>query len=93
MAFTEANFQPIGGQAKAGNAPQVFSYTTPAADAIADVIASGYFNDVADIVKVGDMIYVSDTSVPTGSLVVVLSNTGTVVDTSDATALTVTDGS
>ena len=93
MAFTQANFQPIGGQAKAGNAPQVFAYTTPTADAIADVIAEGYFNDVADIVKVGDMIYVSDTSVPTASLLVVLSNSGTVVDTSDATALTVTDGS
>lgn len=93
MAFTKANFQPIGGQAKAGNAPQAFSYTTPDADAIAAVVASGYFNDVADIVKVGDLIYVWDSSVPTASWVVVNANSGTVVDTTDATALTVTDGS
>jgi len=93
MAFTEANFQPIGGQAKAGTSPQSFAYTTPAADAIADVIASGYFNDVADIVKEGDRIYVWDASVPTASDVIVISNTGTVVDVTDATALTVTDGS
>lgn len=91
MAFEIANFQPIGGQAKAGNAPQMFSYTAPTADAIADIDDSGYFNEVADVLKVGDVIYVSDTSVPTASLVIVLSNTGTVVDTGNATALTVTN--
>ena len=92
MAFSEANFQPIGGQAKAGNAPQVWSYTAPGTDALADINTEGYFNAVADLLKVGDMIYVSDTSVPTASLVVVLSNTGTVVDVSDGTAIAVTDG-
>ena len=91
MAFDKASFQPIGGQAKAGNAPQMFSYVAPTADAIADIDDEGYFNEVADIVKVGDVIYVWDSSVPTASFLVVLSNTGTVVDTGNATALTVTD--
>ena len=91
MAFSKDNFQPIGGQAKAGNAPQVWSYTAPGTDALADINTSGYFNEVADLVKVGDLIYVSDVSVPTASLVVVLSNTGTVVDVSDGTAIAVTD--
>jgi len=91
MAFDKTNFQPIGGQAKAGNAPQMFSYVAPDADAIAAIDNDNYFNDVADIVKVGDVIYVWDSSVPTASFLVVLSNTGTVVDTGNATALTVTD--
>jgi hypothetical protein len=91
MAFDKASFQPIGGQAKAGNAPQMWSYTAPAADAIADIDNTGYFNEVADLLKVGDMIYVWDSSVPTASQIVVLSNTGTVVDTGNATALTVTN--
>ncbi|HEY7805206.1 MAG TPA: hypothetical protein VIC30_12350 [Orrella sp.] len=91
MAFSQDNFQPIGGQAKAGNAPQVWSYTAPGTDALADINTEGYFNAVADLLKVGDLIYVSDTSVPTASLVVVLSNTGTVVDVSDGTAIAVTD--
>ncbi len=93
MAYTKANLQPIGGQAKAGTAPQMWSYTAPGTDAIANVIASGYFNDASDVLKVGDLIYVWDSSVPTGSLVIVISNASGVVDTTDATALTVTDGS
>lgn len=93
MALDKSALQPIGGQAKAGNAPQMWSYTAPGSDAIANIIASGYFNGVADVLKVGDLIYVWDSSVPTASLIVVNANSGTVVDTTDATALTVTDGS
>ena len=89
MAYSVTGLQPIGGQAKAGNAPQMWSYTS--ADAIATVNTSGYFNSAADLLKVGDLIYVYDSSTPTASLVVVLSNTGTVVDVSDGTALSVAD--
>ena len=89
MAYSVTGLQPIGGQAKAGNAPQMWSYTS--ADAIATVNTSGYFNDAADLLKVGDLIYVYDSNTPTASLVVVLSNTGTVVDVSDGTALSVAD--
>ena len=89
MAYSVTGLQPIGGQAKAGNAPQMWSYTS--ADAIATVNTSGYFNDAADLLKVGDLIYVYDSNTPTASLVVVLSNTGTVVDVSDGTSLSVAD--
>ena len=89
MAYSVTGLQPIGGQSKAGNAPQMWSYTS--ADAIATVNTSGYFNDAADVLKVGDLIYVYDSATPTASLVVVLSNTGTVVDVSDGTSLSVAD--
>ena len=89
MAYSVTGLQPIGGQSKAGNAPQMWSYTS--VDAIATVNTSGYFNAAADLLKVGDLIYVYDSNTPTASLVVVLSNTGTVVDVSDGTALSVAD--
>jgi hypothetical protein len=91
MAYTKVNLQPIGGQAKAGNAPQMWSYTAPTADAIADINTSGYFNDASDVLKVGDLIHVWDSSVPTSTLVTVLSNASGVVDVSDGTALSVAD--
>ena len=89
MAYSITGLQPIGGQSKAGNAPQMWSYSS--ADAIATVNTSGYFNDAADVLKVGDLIYVYDSATPTASLAVVLSNTGTVVDVSDGTSLSVAD--
>ena len=89
MAYSVTGLQPIGGQSKAGNAPQMWSYTS--VDAIATINTSGYFNAAADLLKVGDLIYVFDSNTPTASLVVVLSNTGTVVDVSDGTAIAVTD--
>ena len=91
MAYTKDNLQPIGGQAKAGNAPQMWSYTAPSADAIAAINTSGYFNDASDVLKVGDLIHVWDSSVPTSTLVTVLSNASGVVDVSDGTALSVAD--
>ncbi len=89
MAYSVDGLQPIGGQSKAGNAPQMWSYTS--ADAIATVNTSGYFNDAADLLKVGDLMYVRDSATPTASLVIVLSNTGTVVDVSDGTTISVAD--
>ena len=91
MAYTKDNLQPIGGQSKAGNAPQMWSYTAPAADAIADINTAGYFNDASYVLKVGDLIHVWDASVPISTLVTVLSNASGVVDVSDGTALSVAD--
>jgi hypothetical protein len=91
MAYTKDNLQPIGGQAKAGNAPQMWSYTAPGTDAIADINTAGYFNNASDVLKVGDLIHVWDSDVPTSTLVTVLSNTSGVVDVSDGTALSVAD--
>jgi hypothetical protein len=91
MAYTKDNLQPIGGQAKAGNAPQMWSYTAPGTDAIADINTAGYFNSASDVLKVGDLIHVWDSSVPTSTLVTVLSNASGVVDVSDGTTLSVAD--
>jgi hypothetical protein len=55
------------------------------------VNTSGYFDSAASLLKVGDLMYVYDTATPTASLVVVLSNTGTVVDVSDGTTISVAD--
>ena len=92
MAYNKDNLQPIGGQAKAGNAPQMWSYTAPGTDVIATINTAGYFNDASSVLKVGDLIYLWDSSVPTGTLVIVLSNASGVVDVSDGTAIAVTDG-
>ena len=54
MAYSSTGLQPIGGQAKAGNAPQVWSYTST--DAKTAIDAAGYFNDASDLLKVGDLI-------------------------------------
>ena len=89
MAFDKTGLQPIGGQSKAGNAPQMWSYKS--ADAIADVNTEGYFNDASDVLKVGDLIYVFDSNTPTANLVVVLSNTSGVVDVSNGESITVAD--
>ena len=93
MAFSSTAFQPLGGQAKAGNSPQMWAYTTT--DAAADVDTSGYFNSVASLLKVGDLIYrvtTSSGSVSTAGLHVVMSiSAAGVVNVSDATALTVTN--
>jgi hypothetical protein len=89
MAYSETGLQPIGGQSKAGSAPQMWSYSS--ADAIATVNTSGYFNDASDLLKVGDLIYVYDSNTPTASLAIVLSNASGVVDVSDGTTIAVTD--
>lgn len=60
-------------------------------DALSVVRASGYFNDAADMMNVGDLVIVYDSDAPTIALSVVLSNTGSVVDIADGTAITVTD--
>ena len=91
MAYSSTNLQPIGGQAKAGNAPQMWSYTAPGTDTLADINTEGYFNDASGVLKVGDLVYVWDSSVPTATLLVVLSNAAGVVDLSDGTAIAVTD--
>lgn len=60
-------------------------------DALSVVRASGYFNDAAGMMNVGDLVIVYDNNAPTIALSVVLSNTGSVVDIADGTAITVTD--
>ncbi len=86
MAFSASGLTRIGGASNA----DLWFYTS--ADAIATVNTSGYFNDAANMLAVRDLIIVCDTNTPTTNFVNVLSNTGSVVDVSDGTAVVETDG-
>jgi len=90
MAFDSVGFNTHGAS-KSGNAPSVHTYST--ADAIADVNTSGYFNSIASLLKVGDIIfcYTSTGGTPAMSIVWVNSNTGSVVDVTDGLTVTATD--
>ena len=85
MAYSASGLTRIGGDSNGS----LWRYTTT--DAIATVNTAGYFNDAANMLGVRDLIMVHDTNAPTTSLVTVLSNTGTVVDVSDGTAVAETD--
>ena len=86
MAYSATGLTRIGGASNA----DLWFYTS--ADAIATVNTSGYFNDAANMLAVRDLIIVCDTNTPTTNFVNVLSNTGSVVDVSDGTAVVETDG-
>lgn len=89
MAYSSTGLNAAGGQSKAGNAPQIWTYTS--ADAIATVNTSGYFDGASSLLKVGDIIFVYDSATPTMSIVFVLSNASGVVDVSDGLTVTATD--
>ena len=86
MAYAASGLARIGGDSNGS----LWMYTT--VDPIATVNTSGYFNNAANMLAVRDLIIVCDTNVPTTNFVNVLSNTGTVVDVSDGTAVVETDG-
>jgi len=86
MAYSASGLARIGGDSNGS----LWMYTS--ADAIATVNTSGYFNSAANMLSVRDLIIVCDTNVPTTNFCTVLSNTGSVVDVSDGTAVAETDG-
>ncbi len=85
MAYSASGLTRMGG----GGGHNLWFYTST--DALSAVRASGYFNDAAGMMNVGDVVFVYDNDAPTLGISVVLSNTGTVVDIADGTAITVTD--
>ena len=88
MAYNIDGLSPAGEQSKAGDAPQMWTYKS--ADAKATVAASGYFNSVSSVLKVGDLVMIYDTATPAASLHIVLTNTAAgVVDVSAGTDLSV----
>lgn len=91
MAFSATGFNAIGGQSKSGNAPSIWTYSST--DAQSTIRATGYFNSVASLLKVGDIIfcYSSTGGSPVMSTAYVNSNTGTVVDITDGVTVTATD--
>ena len=90
MAFSSTGFATIAAS-KAGNAPSMHSYST--ADAVADVNTAGYFNSIASLLNVGDVIFCQ--SGVGGTLVMsilwVNSNASGVVDVVDGLTVTATD--
>lgn len=91
MAYSATGFSTVAAS-KAGNSPAIYAYKTT--DAIADVNTSGYFNSLATVLSVGDLIYcvTSTGSTAVATLVYVLSNASGVVDVNDGTTLASTDG-
>ena len=87
MAFDRDNFNTIGGNAKAGTTPSLYVYTTTEAHTAVD--ASGYFNDLNDILTVGDMIIVHGATGGTRTVTmhIVVSNASGVVDVGDGTTI------
>ena len=86
MAYASSGLTRVGGDSNGS----LWMYTS--ADAIATVNTAGYFNSAANMLAVRDLIIVRDTNVPTSNFCTVLSNTGSVVDVSDGTAVAETDG-
>ena len=85
MAFSATGLSRLAGASNIN----LWAYTTT--DAIATVNTAGYFNDAANMLNVRDVIIVADTNTPTTNFVSVLSNTGSVVDVSNGTAIVETD--
>lgn len=89
MAFNADGFATIAAS-KAGNAPSIYSYKT--ADTQATVNTAAYFNSIASLLKVGDIIFVYDSTTP--SLVLTYVNQVTAagaVDIADGTTVSATD--
>lgn len=90
MAFDSTKFAVMSGHQNS-DVPRMWGYKT--ADTQATINTAGYFNSVADLVNVGDLIYAyTDTGgTPTPVNFWVNANDGTTVDVANGDALTVTD--
>jgi hypothetical protein len=87
MAFVKSDFSALGGQSMRGSIPALYCYTTTEAHTAVD--ASGYFNDLSDMLEVGDMIIVHGSTGGTRTITmhIVVSNASGVVDISDGTVI------
>jgi hypothetical protein len=90
MPFLADGFNTHGAS-KSGNAPSIHTYSTP--DAITAVDTTGYFNAIASLLRVGDIIhcFTSTGGTPAMTTVWVNSNTGSVVDVTDGSTIAATD--
>lgn len=90
MAFDRTNIALADAGQNSG-LPRRWSYTTTDTDT--QVSTSGYFNNAADLLSVGDVVTVNaDTDgSPVYGRVLVNANDGTTVDVSDIEAFTTTD--
>ena len=100
MAFATYKHAFIQAAANQGNsaAPRIHTYKSD--DAHGDIDASGYFDAVADLLKIGDLIYhcevtnfeASNEAVADAQFFVVITITAGVVVVSNQTAIAVTTG-
>lgn len=88
MAFSSTGWVTVCA-AKAGNAPSMYLYKT--ADTQATVNTADYFLSLKDTLKVGDIIFVYDTTTPSLVLTYVNAVTSTTVDIADGTTVSATD--
>lgn len=88
MAFSATGWVTVCA-AKAGNAPSMYLYKT--ADTQATVNSADYFVSLKDTLKVGDIIFVYDTTTPSLVLTYVNAVTSTSVDIADGTTVSATD--
>lgn len=88
MAFSSTGLVTVSAS-KRGNGPSLYLYKT--ADTQATVNSAGYFNSIASMLEVGDIIFVYDSTTPSLVLTYVNANSGTVVDIADGTTVSATD--
>ena len=88
MAFSSTGWNTIAAN-KAGNAPSLYSYKS--ADTQATINTSGYFDSLTTLLKVGDVIFVYDSTTPSLVITYVNSNSSGVVDIADGTTVSATD--
>lgn len=96
MAFDRQYFAPAGGQSARGKAPQQFTYKMT--DTPAQVRVAGYFNEIGNMLELGDSIryvQVNSVSAPTSVTAIheftVVNKAGAVVDVNDGVSQAVTD--
>ncbi len=88
MAFSSTGWVTVCA-AKSGNAPSMYLYKT--ADTQATVNTADYFLSLKDTLKVGDIIFVYDTTTPSLVLTYVNAVSSTTVDIADGTTVSATD--
>jgi hypothetical protein len=88
MAFSSTGWNTIAAN-KSGNAPSLYSYKS--ADTQATINSSGYFDTLSTLLKVGDVIFVYDSTTPSLVITYVNSNSSGVVDIADGTTVSATD--
>jgi hypothetical protein len=82
MAFNKSNFDPTTSGSK-GTPPRILSYTS--ADALATIMASGYFNSVAGLIRSGDLMVINSTAAADGGVrLISLVNTDNVITSVNA---------
>jgi len=74
---------------KAGNSPSMYLYKT--ADTQATVNTAAYFASLKDMLVVGDILFIYDTTTPSLVLTYVNQVTSTSVDIADGTTVSATD--